>query len=85
MRDEDRERRPSLAFWATVLLLIAVIYVLSSGPVIASGFWLREATGRDEFYVVIFVYYPLLAFGHQNPIGDYIEWWVNLFDTVGPG
>ena len=85
MRDEDRHRRPSIAFLAATLLLILVIYVLSSGPVIASGFWLREATGHDEFYAVIYLYYPLLVFGHQNPIGTYIEWWVNLFDTVGPG
>ena len=85
MRDERNERRPSATFWIACLLLVLVSYVLSSGPVLASAFWLREATGRDEFYAALYLYYPLLVFGHQNPIGAYIEWWVNLFDTVGPG
>ncbi len=71
--------------WMFLLLTIPVVYVLSSGPVLAAAFWLREATGWDGFYLVMFVYFPLLMMGHGNPIDAYIEWWVELFGTVGPG
>jgi len=67
-------------------LSILVIYVLSSGPMLGLAFRLREATGRDEFYAVLFVYYPLFALGRDNPIDSYVEWWVvDVFQTVGPG
>ena len=68
-----------------IILITPVIYVLSSGPVLAAAFWLREATGWDGFYAAVFFYLPLLFLGHDNPIAAYIEWWVDLFDTVGPG
>jgi hypothetical protein len=58
---------------------------VSSGPVLAAAFWLREVTDRNEFYSVMYFYYPLLALGHDNPTDAYIEWWVKLFGTVGPG
>lgn len=63
-------------------------YVLSSGPVVASAFWLREHTHRDEFYAAMWVYAPLWYIGVLEPdslLGDYMEWWVKLFGTVGPG
>jgi hypothetical protein len=63
-----------------------VIYVLSSGPVLGIAFYLREATNRDGFYAVMWLYYPLLMLEHGNPIDSYIEWWVvSVFHTVGPG
>ncbi len=71
--------------WMFLILMIPVMYLLSSGPVLATAFWLREATGWDGFYAVMFLYLPLFALGHDNPLGAYIEWWVELFDTVGPG
>lgn len=78
-----RRRR---ANWATVILLAPVAYVLSSGPALAIGFWLREATGWDGFYAVMWLYYPILIWGHGNPLMHYIEWWVvDVFHTVGPG
>lgn len=53
---------------------------------LATTFWLREATGSEAFYAVMYLYYPIVAMGHGNPIDAYIEWWVvNVFDTVGPG
>jgi hypothetical protein len=82
---EDRKSRGWFAWWGVVLLLVVAIYVLSSGPVLATAFWLREATGWDGFYAVMWVYYPLIVLPHSNPIDAYIEWWVKLFGTVGPG
>ena len=73
--------------WFQILLTICpILYVLSSGPVLATTFWLREATGWDGFYSAMIIYYPLLAMGHNNPVDAYIEWWVaDVFGTVGPG
>lgn len=62
-----------------------VLYVVSSGPVLATSFWLREATGWDGWYATLYLYYPLLIWGHDNFIDTYIEFWVRLFGTVGPG
>jgi len=72
--------------WTVVVLAIPLIYILSSGPVLAICFWLRESTGWDEFYLAMWLYYPILILGHDNPLAYYIEWWVvDVFDTVGPG
>ena len=71
--------------WAVLLVGFVVLYILSSGPVLATGFWLREATGWDGFYGVMWLYYPLLAWGHWQPLDWYATWWCNLFHTVGPG
>ena len=58
---------------------------LSSGPVLAAAFWLREATGRDEFYAALYLYFPLVAPKPGPALDTYIEWWCKLFGTVGPG
>lgn len=72
--------------WGGYLLMFLVLYVLSSGPVLGAAFWLREATHNDAFYAVMWLYYPLLAFGRFEPLMHYIEWWVvDVFHTVGPG
>jgi len=81
----ESEYANRLTWWMILLLVCPVLYVLSSGPVLATAFWLRQATDWDGFYAAMFVYYPLLAMGHGNPIDAYIEWWVELFGTVGPG
>ena len=82
----DKSERSGCVIWLTVGLLLALVgYIPSSGPVLATAFWLREATNWDAFYGVMWVYYPLLVWGRDTPIVAYIEWWVELFDTVGPG
>ena len=68
------------------LVALVLTYVLSSGPVVGLAFWLRETTGYDEFYVVVWLYYPLFAIRRFVPFMWYIEWWVvEVFHTVGPG
>lgn len=72
--------------WAAYALGAVFLYLLSSGPIIAAACWLREWTHNDAFYQVFWLYYPLFALGHDNPIVWYIEFWVvDVFDTVGPG
>ena len=80
-------RQPRSRSGAYLLLPIALImYLLSSGPVIGLGFWLREATKWDAWYGVMWLYYPLFVVGTPYPLGAYIDWWVvDVFDTVGPG
>lgn len=79
--DRIRNRRTQAV---TALTLAPIVYVLSSGPVIATGFWLREATGWNGFYAVMWAYYPLVRH-HDTPFERYIGWRVDLFGTTGPG
>jgi hypothetical protein len=72
-------------WWMLALVVGLFVYVLSSGPVIAASFWMREATGWDGWYATMLLYYPLIALGHDNPIDWYIEFCVRLSGTVGPG
>lgn len=84
--NETHHHSSSWQKWTVVFLAIPLLYVLSSGPVIALAFWLRESTGWDGFYLVMWLYYPIIILGHGNPLDYYIEWWVvDVFHTVGPG
>ena len=70
---------------AIAMFVCLILYVLSSGPVLATAFWLREKTGWDGFYAVMFLYLPLLWLGHDQPVDAYIEWWAWLIGAPGPG
>ena len=85
--DTERRGPPTrLSGCGMSVIYLSLLYVLSSGPVLAIAFRLREATGWDGFYGAMLVYYPLLALGHDSPMMAYIEWWVvDVFHTVGPG
>jgi len=79
-------------FWCSCAAAVLVVYVLSSGPVMAICFWLREKTHWDGFYSIAFgLYLPLWwpARKWQTTLGDalkaYIVWWAGLLGTVGPG
>lgn len=77
-------RKLSTWTWIVGFMLAVVMYVLSSGPVLATAFWLREATRCDAFYAVMWVYYPIFLLP-RSLWGSYLGWWVKLFGTVGPG
>jgi len=74
----EREKRGCLPMLLCGILTGAIVYVPSSGPILATAFWLREATGWDGFYAAMWLYFPLLIGGHDNPVGPfvmlYIEW-----------
>lgn len=70
--------------WLAALACLPLAYFASSGPVLATAFWLREATGWDGFYATMYLYYPVLAWGGGLAM-TYVEWWTRLFGTVGPG
>jgi hypothetical protein len=84
MNTQANRSRPRIT-WLLAAVVLPVGYVLSCGPVLATAFWLREATSREGFYAALWLYYPLLAFGPSTPIDAYIGWWCKLFGTVGPG
>ena len=82
----DPHRRSRASRTIVTIAVCVVAYLLSSGPILATAFWLREATHWDGFYMAMWLYAPLLyVFRPDSIVGDYIEWWVELFGTVGPG
>ena len=86
MATEPRGYVAAAARILPAVVLLAIVYVLSCGPVLALAFWLREATGNDAFYAVVWLYYPLFAVRESAVLKWYIEWWVvDVFHTVGPG
>lgn len=91
--DQPDDRKITKTRWAVMAVLAPVLYVLSSGPILATACWLRERTRHDEFYAAFWLYLPLLyggqAVGREHPLMHwlevYIEWWFHLLGTVGPG
>jgi hypothetical protein len=82
---ENINRRWRISF-PIAAVLVPLVYALSSGPVLAIAFWLRQATRWEGFYAVMWLYYPLLCFGGPYSVfWRYIGWWCELFHTVGPG
>jgi hypothetical protein len=82
-REQDRGRaltRLLVVAWAAL-----ASYVVSSGPVLAAGFWLQDKTDCDYFYAVIWIYYPLLRLAHNTAAEAYFLWWTELFGTSFPG
>lgn len=85
--EENENQKSSLIqkvmIWSTI---VPIVYLLSSGPVIALSFWLRETLGWDGFYYSMYLYYPLFFLGRDSFFYTYLEWWVvDVFRTVGPG
>lgn len=65
-------------------VLVLLLYALSSGPVLATAFWLGDATGIHAFNKVMWIYAPVLML--PRALWDpYISWWVGMVGTVGPG
>lgn len=81
----ERDKRGCLPMMLCGILASAILYIPSSGPVLATAFWLRERTGWDGFYFVMYLYFPLCVQSPDSLVRHYIEWWVKLFGTVGPG
>jgi hypothetical protein len=88
MPTRDRSSRRRTPHWLVLAAAALACYVLGSGPILATAFWLREVTGWTGFYAMICLYAPFWYIGVVGPdswLMQYIEWWVELFGTVGPG
>lgn len=69
-----------------VFLALTLVYILSSGPLLAIACLLREMTGADGWYAAFIPYWPLLvASGRDSYVMHYIEWWFAFSGAVGPG
>ena len=92
LSDADCRSRSSrrVVRWLVVIVLIVVVYVFSCGPVLAVACGCREATGNDVFHTVFWGDCLLFYAAAQVDVvtgvfNQYIEWWFDLFGTVGPG
>ena len=72
--------------WTATIVALLVIYAISSGPILALGCRLRDATDWDGFYAVFYLYLPILyPLGDVDLVESYLMWWMRLFDTMPPG
>ena len=93
--NEKPSKRPAFVEWLSRrtwrfwLASAPVLYALSSGPVMAIAFSLRDTTHHDGWYAVLLAYYPLLILDEKSPAGllvrVYLGWWCWLFNTLPPG
>jgi hypothetical protein len=78
---EENRKKHGWAGAAILLAVLLVAYALSIGPAVA----IVGATGtrRDPFWFTIFqcIYTPLSLL--PSPLGDLVQWWVELWDFYG--
>jgi hypothetical protein len=78
-------RQHRLATVTCVILIALAAYGLSSGPVLAAAFWLRDRTGWDRFYGVMWLYAPLRIAAHGTPAEAWFLFWTDMLGTGFPG
>ena len=79
-------KRPGVAFWATVVVVVGLVYCLSYGPLcwainkMANRGWLRPDTDwiRQLIFLVILPIRLLHSDGPRS-ISDAIDWYVHLW------
>jgi hypothetical protein len=85
-REPESPRDARRGHGATTIVALLVIYLMSSGPIMAIGCRLRDATDWDGFYAVFYLYLPILyPLGDVDLFESYLMWWMKLFDTMPPG
>lgn len=65
--------------WPAAIVIGALGYVLSSGPVIAGAIHVAKSTGIDAIGGVILLYYPLLE--NSDTAARYVEWCLIVTDV----
>ena len=83
--EETQGRGSRLASWLVATAILIIFYILSAGPVLALGCWLRDATDWDGFYAVFLLYLPLRPLADIDLCEAYLMWWMKLFGTMPPG
>jgi hypothetical protein len=71
-------KKPGVAFWATVMLAVPILYVLSSGPAVLIVDYAQSEQVNEWFG---WVYAPLnwLYLKGPKPIRDLLDWWQHLW------
>lgn len=78
--------RKPLGRLGVLFLALTLMYILSSGPILATACRLREFTGNDGWYATFMLYGPLLTTaGGDSFVIQYINWWFAFAGAVGPG
>jgi hypothetical protein len=72
-------KKPGVAFWATVVMTLIVLYVLGVGPVSSIADASSSPGWTTDAYVQI--YLPIIWIYENGPqsIHEVIEWYVNLW------
>jgi hypothetical protein len=84
-QEERTDRRSRTTAWLVAIAILFVAYILSAGPVLALGCWLRDAADWDGFYAVFFLYLPLYPLADIDLCEAYLMWWMQLLGTMPPG
>jgi len=67
-------KKPGAVFWATVVVVVVAVYVLSFGPVYCFAQHYHHAG------VLLVVYRPLLALASVlSPLSRFLLWWSSVF------
>jgi hypothetical protein len=77
-------KKPGLAFWASVVVVVAGLYVLSVGP----AAWLEDRGAMPAWAmpVVWRFYTPLIwACSRFGPTWDALVWYAALWGALKPG
>ena len=72
-------KKPGVAFWATVVLSLPVLYVLSIGPAVLIV--TRDWCPGWAFHAYLRIYSPVLSvYKHgPQPIHDVLDWYGHLW------
>jgi hypothetical protein len=73
-------KKPGVAFWATVVVVVAMLYLLSFGPFV----WLytRHQLPNRAAAAGVYVYYPYMVAGlggGPEPFRSALNWYANLW------
>ena len=75
----SERKHPSAAFWATVVVVVPVLYVLSAGPIN----WLMYRGILKGWPLAVFsaVYWPLrwLIENGPEPVSNALRWYAELW------
>jgi hypothetical protein len=67
-------KRPGVAFWATVLLVVVACYVVSSGP----AFWIASRIGGEHAGNVVYAPLRLIYVRSPQPVQNAMDWWLGF-------
>jgi hypothetical protein len=75
----DKQKKPGVAFWFAVVLVVGLAYPLSWGP----ACWLERVApaigpATEFLYKPIEWLCPKLPRAIDNAITDYLAWWIGL-------
>jgi hypothetical protein len=71
---DEPQKRPSAAFWATIVVVVAAVYVASFGPVC----WIASRTGGGYCPTISAIYWPVVFTWFKSPAIIHYPFWSYL-------